>query len=89
MTVSNELFDGRYLQAGKNKEKSLWGNVTITFKTHAGNEVELRATKPLTTTLDNKTMSKYKRNIIVVGLAFLDRLAMAIDTKEGKLQFSK
>lgn len=89
MTVSDELFDGRYLQARKNKEKSLWGHVTITFETHAGNEVQLTATKPLTTPLDNKTLSKYKGNIIVVGLAFLDGLAMTIDTKEGKLQFSK
>lgn len=89
MTVSEDLYDGRYLQARKNKEKSLWGEVTITFQTQAGNEVQLTATKPLTTPLDNKTLSRYKGNIIVVGLAFLEGLAMTIDTKEGKLQFSE
>lgn len=31
MIVSQELFDGRYLQARTNREKSLWGSVDVTF----------------------------------------------------------
>lgn len=89
MSVSEGLFDDRYVQARKNKEKSLWGEVTVTFETRAGNEVHLTATKPFTTSLDNKTLSRYRGNIIVLGLAFLDGLAMTIDVGEGKLQFSK
>lgn len=89
MSVSEDLYNHRYAQARLNKEKSFWGNVTIAFETVAGDEVRLTAKKPFTTSLDNKTLSKYKGNIIVLGLAFLDGLATTIDIGEGKLQFSK
>jgi hypothetical protein len=82
------LFEARNVQARKNKEKSLWGDVAVTFATQEGSKVRLTATKPFTTAVDNKTLSKYRGTIIVLGLAFLDGLAMTIDTKEGKLKFS-
>jgi len=89
MSVPEELLQDRYIQARKNKEKSLWGNVTVTFETQAGKEVQLTAIKPLTTPLDKATLSKYRGNIIVLGLAFLNGFAMTIDIKDGKVQFSK
>ncbi|CAB9507462.1 expressed unknown protein [Seminavis robusta] len=88
MVVSQELYDGRYLQARKNREKSLWGQVTVGFKTKEGQEVHLSATKPVTTPLGNATpWPRFKGNLIVLGLAFLDGRAMTIDIDEGKLQF--
>jgi len=90
MAVSDELFEGRFLQARKNREKSLWGKVSVAFETRTGREVELTATKPITTPLGKDTpWTRYKGNLIVVGLAFLDGAAMAIDIDDGKLQFIK
>ena len=90
MSVSEELYDGRYLQARKNKEKSLWGTVIVSFETKFGKEVHLTATKPLTTPLGQATpWTKFKGNLIVIGLAFLDGMAMTIDADDGKLQFSR
>ena len=51
MAVSEELFERRNLQARKNREKSLWGEVNIAFETAAGELVELLARKPITTPL--------------------------------------
>ena len=51
MAVSDELFEGRNLQARKNREKSLWGEVSVSFETRAGGSIELRAAKPITTPL--------------------------------------
>jgi hypothetical protein len=88
MVVSQELFDGRYLQARKNREKSVWGQVTVTFTTMAGTEIQLMATKPITTPLGKATpWPRFKGNLIVLGLAFLDGLAVTIDIEQGKLQF--
>ena len=90
MAVSEELFEGRNLQARKNREKSLWGEVSVAFETQAGNEVELTAMKPITTPLGQDTpWTRFKGNLIVLGLAFLDGNAMTIDTDGGKLQFTK
>jgi len=90
MSVSDELFEGRNLQARKNREKSLWGNVSVAFETQAGNMVELTATKPITTPLGRETpWTRYKGNVIVLGLAFLDNNAMTIDADDDKLQFTK
>jgi hypothetical protein len=86
MAVSEELFEGRNLQARKNREKSLWGEVRVAFKTRAGNEIELRATKPLTTPLGKDTpWTRVKGNLIVLGLAFLDGTALTIDIDDDKL----
>lgn len=87
MVVSQELFDGRYLQARKNREKSLWGLVTVAFETHNGNTVELSATKPVTTPLGK--FAGFKGNLIVLGLAFLDGHAMTIDIDGDKLRFDE
>ncbi len=91
MAVSENLFDGRNLQARKNREKSLWGQVNVAFETHAGNVIELSAAKPITTPLsgNNSPWTRVKGNIIVLGLAFLDGTAMTIDIDDGKLQFTK
>lgn len=88
MAVSEELFDGRNLQARKNHEKSLWGEVSVAFETKAGSLVELTAKKPITTPLGRDTpWTRFKGNLIVLGLAFLDGNSMTIDIDEGKLQF--
>ena len=90
MAVSEELFEGRNLQARKNKEKSLWGTVSVAFETSAGNEVELTAVKPITTPLGQDTpWTRFKGNLIVLGLAFLKDTSMTIDIEDGKVQFIK
>lgn len=88
MIVSQELFEGRNLQGRKNKEKSLWGQVTVSFLTKAGQEVQLSATKPITTSLGKaNSFKRFKGNLIVLGLAFLDGQAMTIDIPQRKLKF--
>lgn len=88
MVVSEELFDGRYLQARKNKEKSLWGHVIVAFLTRSGKQVRLSATKPVTTPLGkDNPFRRFKGNLIVLGLAFLDGQAMTIDIPQRKLKF--
>jgi hypothetical protein len=87
MAVSNELFEGRNLQARKNHEKSLWGSVCVSFMQQSGKIIELSATKPITTSLgeDTQWTRGVKGNIIVIGLAFLDGIALTIDIDDGKL----
>ena len=88
MIVDQELFDGRYRQARKNREKSLWGHVQVTFRTRQGNLVELNATKPVTSPLGTLSAFKGFRGILIVlGLAFLDGHAMTVDAKGDKLKF--
>eukprot|EP00985_Skeletonema_marinoi_P016171 scaffold8624_cov121-Skeletonema_marinoi.AAC.2 len=90
MAVSDELYQGRNLQARKNREKSLWGEVKVSFQTKAGDEVELSARKPITTPLGQDTpWTKFKGNLIVLGLAFLDGTSMSIDIDDNKLQLKK
>jgi len=87
MAVSEELFDGRNLQARKRREKSLWGEVRVAFHTMAGLEVELTARNPITTPLGkDKPWTKFKGNLIVLGLAFLHGNAMVVDIDGDKLQ---
>ena len=88
MAVSDELFEGRNLQARKNKEKSLWGEVSVTFETIAGSFVEMTAKQPITTPLGQDTpWTRFKGNLVVLGLAFLDQNVMTIDIDDQKLQF--
>merc|ERR1712183_371518 len=47
MVVSQELFQERYNIARKNKEKSLWGSVDVTFQTQRGELISLSANKPV------------------------------------------
>jgi len=90
MAVSEELWDGRNLQARKNREKSLWGDVCVAFQTKGGEEVLLTAKKPITTPLGRDTpWTRFKGNLIVLGLAFLDGNAMTIDVDDGKVQFTQ
>jgi hypothetical protein len=90
MAVSDELYQGRNLQARKNREKSVWGEVRVSFQTKAGDEVELSARKPITTPLGQDTpWTKFKGNLIVLGLAFLDGTSMSIDIDDNKLQLKK
>jgi len=90
MAVSEELYEGRNLQARKNREHSLWGEVSVAFETKAGNEVKLSAVKPITTPLGKDTpWTRMKGNLIVLGLAFLDGTAMTIDVDDDKVQFTK
>ena len=87
MVVSQELFDGRYLQARKNKEKSLWGQVTVSFLTQQGNVVELSATKPITTPLGKANpFKRFQGNLLVLGLAFLDGHAMTVDISQRHIR---
>ena len=86
MAVSDELFEGRNLQARRNREKSLWGEVRVSFETRAGGAIELRAAKPITTPLGKDTpWTRVRGNLIVLGLAFLDGTALTIDIDDGKL----
>jgi len=88
MVVSQELFDGRYLQARKNKEKSLWGTVEVSFVTKSGREITLSAKKPITTPLGKATPWKgFTGNLIAVGLSFLDGLATTVDVDDGTILF--
>ena len=89
MAVSDELWDGRNLQARKNREKSLWGNVTVTFETTGGNEVELNAVNPITGPLGRDTpLTRLKGgNLIVLGLAFLTNTSLTIDADQNQMQF--
>ena len=90
MVVSQELFDGRYLQARKNREKSLWGSVEVSFLTNTGKTITLNATKPITTPLGKATPWKgFKGNLIAVGLAFLEGFAMTVDVDDGKILFAE
>ena len=89
MAVSEELFEGRNLQARKNREKSLWGEVSVGFETKAGHEIELSAINPITTPLGQDTpWTRYKGNLIVLGLSFLGGTAMTVDIDEDRLRFT-
>ena len=89
MAVSEELFEGRNLQARKNREKSLWGEVSVGFETKDGHEIELSAMNPITTPLGQDTpWTRYKGNLIVLGLSFLGGTAMTVDIDEDRLQFT-
>jgi len=89
MVVSRGLFDEQYTLARKRREKTLFGNVELTFSTALGKESTLRATKPLTTPFDpEQTWKKFPKrregrrslvHIIVMGLAFLEDRSLTID----------
>ena len=88
MIVSQELFDGRYIQARKNREKSLWGTVEVSFLSDSGRTITLNATKPIATPLGKATPWKgFKGNLIAVGLAFLEGFATTVDVDDGKILF--
>jgi hypothetical protein len=64
--------------------------VAVSFRTDAGEEVTLRANKPITTPLGKATPWKgFRGNLIAVGLAFLDGLATTVDVDDGKILFTE
>jgi hypothetical protein len=95
MVVDLQLWEDRYKVARANKERSLWGEVAITFATKsivktttttttkdhpATTMMTLTASKPLTTPLGQLLPWKgFKGNLIVIGLAFLDHKKLSID----------
>lgn len=88
MVVSQELFDERYQQARRGREKSLWGEVRVSLPTKQGNEVELVAYKPVTTPL-GKSWPSFRGDLIVLGLAFLRGYATTVDIQGEKLWISE
>ncbi len=89
MVVSRELFDERYATARRRREKNLWGQVDVTFRSIDGKTIVLSANKPLTTPFDpQQNWSKFRGHLIVIGLSFLDgnRITIDIDRKNLLLE---
>ena len=82
MIVSRGLFDEQYMLARKRREKTLFGDVELSFSTALGKVNTLSATKPLATPFDpEQTWKKFPKrregkkgttHIIVMWLAFLE-----------------
>ena len=89
MSISPSLFDERYTMARTNKEKSLWGRVSVELKTISGKTVTLNANRPITTPLGSERPwgKKLDGHLIVLGLAFLDGLKMTVDIDGDKVWF--
>jgi hypothetical protein len=86
MVVSQKLFNERYVSARERRERSLWGNVQVSFRTARGKTVDLTATKPITTSFDPKiSWKRFGGHLIVLGLAFLDGNKLSVDIDKGKL----
>jgi hypothetical protein len=87
MVVSRELYNERYNLARKRRERNLWGDVKVTFRTAQGKTVDISAIKPLTTPFDPKvTWKKFRRgHLIVLGLSFFDGNTLTIDIDKEKL----
>lgn len=95
MVVSRGLFDERYFLARQRREKTLFGNVELTFATASGGNVTLSANRPLSTPFDpERTWKKFpkrregtksKVHIIVMGLSFLEDRSLTVDIDDGKL----
>ena len=87
MIITPDLFDERYKVARANREKSLWGDVDVTFGTARGGTLTLSATKPLTTPFgSNRPWGKpLDGHLLVVGLAFLDNKKTSVDIDNGRM----
>ena len=96
MVVSRGLFNEQYANARKRRQKSLFGNVTITFDTKSSSVVtgeptssaSLTAIKPITTPFDPE--DQWKRfpkssHIIVLGLAFLEDRVLTVDIDKERI----
>lgn len=89
MVVTRELLDERYDAARRNREKTLWGSVELTFQSKDRKPVTIAAQKPVTTPLGSMPWPGFKNaHLVVVGLAFLDDRKMTVDIDEQKLRFS-
>ena len=89
MSISPSLFDERYTMARTNKEKSLWGRVSVELKTISGKTVILNVNRPITTPLGSERPwgKRLDGHLIVLGLAFLDGLKMTVDIDGDKVWF--
>lgn len=87
MVICPDLFEQRYQTARANRQKSLWGQVDVSFRTQLGEKVTLSATKPLTTPFgsDRPWEKPFDGHLIVVGLAFLDNKKTTIDIDKERL----
>ena len=87
MVICPDLFEERYQTARANRQKNLWGEVNVSFRTQLGEKVTLSATKPLTTPFgsDRPWDKPFDAHLIVVGLAFLDNKKTTIDIVNEKL----
>lgn len=83
MVVTRDLFDERYETARARREKSLWGDVNVSFRTRRGT-VMLTAKKPITT-IAEKTWDNFDGHLVVMGLSFLEGSKMTIDIDRKKL----
>lgn len=97
MIVSRELFNEHYANARRLKQKSLFGNVTLTFDTLGGGSAEaekaatLTAIKPIATPFDpEKQWKRFPKSshIIVLGLAFLEDRVMTVDIDRERIAVS-
>lgn len=87
MSVSQELYDERYIMARRNKERSLWDNVEVTFQSKGGDMITLKSQrKPITTPIGEIPWKGFNNNahLVVLGLSFLDGNVMTFDIDDGK-----
>ena len=87
MSVSQELFDERYIMARRNKERNLWDNVEVTFQSKGGDKITLKSQrKPITTPIGDIPWKGFNNNahLVVLGLSFLDGNVMTFDIDDGK-----
>jgi hypothetical protein len=87
MIICPDLFETRYQIARTNREKSLWGQVDVSFRTERGKTLTLSAIKPLTTPFgsDRPWKKRFDAHLIVMGLAFLDNKKTTIDIDNERL----
>ena len=85
MVVSQDLFNNRYADARRMREKSLWGDVSVSFRTISGGTVELQASSPITTPLTQTPWRGRKVSLIVLGLSFLENNQIIIDIDQEEL----
>jgi hypothetical protein len=86
MVVTQELLNERYITARKNRERNLWGDVEVSFRTKQGKTVTINAKKPLTTPFgEQPPWPGFNGHLIVLGLSFLDGYKMTVDIDDQKL----
>ena len=86
MVVSKTLYDQRYTEARERREKSLWGDVEVSFESNQMKMKSITAQKPLTTPFDPAGNWKgFNSHVVVIGLSFLDSRKMIVDIDDGRL----
>jgi len=85
LVVSRELFDERYITARSRRERNLWGDVSVSFKSKMGKTVELSAISPVTTVLPEMPLKNFDGHLVVVGLSFMDDNILTVDIDRGRL----